>query len=180
VASSATTSGLRRRGTDVVRSGARGDLVSLRVARAPGAPALRRRLPGQTTLAEAVHLLIGSLAPIRLTPDGRLDAWYRLGDTTGPAPADQRLDRYTEADVLVLHAIENRPHLVEVEAEGTRLRTSVGTAVPVLSLIDGLAQLLDLPAGDWALLADGEPLDAFAILADRALPARLVLRRGGA
>jgi hypothetical protein len=46
----------------------------------------------------------------------------------------------------------------------------------VPSLVDALAVLLDLPAGDWVLVSDGAVLEANAILEDRP-SGGLVLRR---
>jgi hypothetical protein len=117
---------------------------------------------------------------MRTTLDGRLAGWWRLGPAAGPLPADTRLDALDPEEPLLFHFVENQVRMVDLEvwagATPTRLRAPLGTAVPVQSLVDALAVLLDLPAGDWVLVSDGAVLEANAILEDRP-SGGLVLRR---
>lgn len=166
---------------DALREPARGEPVALRVARAPGLRGYRRRLPADTTLAEAAHQLIGTLVPLRCSADGRLLGWYRLGTAQGLMSAEITVGSLDEEETLFLHFVENRVHWLRVEAEGHVWRAPVGDAVPAASVVDALALQLALGDGPWELLLDGAPLDDFHILADRTLtPAStLLLRRPG-
>jgi hypothetical protein len=107
---------------------------------------------------------------MRTTLDGRLAGWWRLGPASGPLPADTRLDALDPETALVFHFVESQLLDAVIEVRGdapARLRAPVGAAVPVQSLTDAIATLLDLPPGDWALSYDGATLDPFHILADR-------------
>jgi hypothetical protein len=68
---------------------------------------------------------------------------------------------------------------VHTPAGPVRLRAPLASALPVATLIDTLAGLLELPAADWVATLDGAPLEPFHILDDRPLHARsaLVVRR---
>ncbi|MFZ5481673.1 MAG: hypothetical protein ACOZNI_33225, partial [Myxococcota bacterium] len=174
----------RWRTPDGVKSGLKGEPVPIKLSRGPGAAVQKRRLPGQSTLADIVGLLVGQAIPLRTTLDGRVAGWWRLGPESGPLPADTRLDALDPEQTLVFHFVESHVVVVDVEVQGAdvaaRLRAPVATGVPATSLLDALAGMLDLPAGDWIIALDGVALEPFHILSDRPLTdtSRLVLRRG--
>ncbi|GDX79089.1 hypothetical protein LBMAG42_09000 [Deltaproteobacteria bacterium] len=152
----------------------------MRFSRAPGLRGHRRRLPGDTTLAEAAQQLVGQLVPLRVSADGRLLGWYRIGTDEGPLPVDHDVASLDDEVNYPLHFIENRVAWFKVLAEGRALQLAVGLAVPVASLVDALALQLDLPDTNWLLELDGIALDDFHILADHSTTAAsvLTLRRG--
>ena len=151
---------------DPIKTNTRGEPVAVRFGRGVGLHGARRRLPGGTTLAEAVSLMVGEVVPLRVTTDGRLVGWYRIGPDSGPLPVDTRLESLDDEENYIFHPIENQLVNYDIEAAGTRLRLPMGTAVPVVSLIDALATTLSLPGGDWTLSMDGITLEPFHILAD--------------
>ena len=123
-------------------------------------------------------MLVGRLVPLRCNPSGQLLGWYRLGSADGPAPADNKLESWKAEDVLCLHLVEGRTLLlsVEIQVESTiRLKLPVSTAIPASMLVDSLAAMLELPAGDWVLALDGNVLGAHTILEDRNLTVDSVL-----
>jgi hypothetical protein len=122
-------------------------------------------------------MLVGQLVPIRTTPDGRLLGWYRLGPASGPLPPQMRLEELDEEGTYVCHFIENGWVRLDVQAGDTKLVLPVGTATPVASVVDGLAVLLNLPAGDWSAWLDGKALEPFEILADRPAGRVLTLKK---
>lgn len=170
----------RHRVADNPRPTTGGNVGTYKVSRAPGMPFQQYRLPTGATLAEAAATLIGRMIPARVGLDGRLLGWYRLGGGNGPLPADLKLESVSPDEVLYLHFVPGRSLWASVEtAEGQRLRTPVHTAAPMSWLVDGAAELLDLPAGDWQIFLDGVMLGPHHILEDRnpGPELRLVLRR---
>lgn len=170
----------RHRVADNPRPTTSGNVGTYKVSRAPGMPVQQYRLPTGATLAEAAATLIGRMIPARVGLDGRLLGWYRLGGGNGPLPADLKLESVSPDEVLYLHFVPGRSLWASVEtAEGQRLRTPVHTAAPMSWLVDGAAELLDLPAGDWQIFLDGVMLGPHHILEDRnpGPELRLVLRR---
>ena len=105
-----------------------------------------------------------------------LAGWWRLGGPDGPLPADTRVDSLDPELTLSFHFVENRTLLLDVEAPGVRLRLPIATAVPVATLVDGLAGLLDLPPADWSLEVDGVALEPTHILEDRGVTGSSVLQ----
>ena len=136
-----------------------------------------------SSLADVAGHLIGQVVPLRTGLDGRLLGWYRLGPASGPLPADTRLDALDPEQTLLFHFVESRLVTLDVEvhtaAGPVRLRAPLASALPVASLVDALAALLDLPAADWVATLDGAALEPFHILEDRPLHARsaLVVKR---
>jgi hypothetical protein len=178
----------RHRAPDSVKVTLRGDPLSFRLANGPDAPVQKRLLPGQGTLADVVGLLVGHVIPMRTTLDGRVAGWYRIGPLAGPLPAETRVDQVDREEVLYFHFVESRSILVDLAiyvANDTkrgpthRLRAPVNTAVPIASLLDGVASMLDLAPGDWVASLDDQALSPWAILEDRPLGPlpRLVIRR---
>ena len=157
------------RAPEPIESRSRGEPVAVRFARAPGQRGIRRRLPGETSLAEAAHMLIGQVVPLRTTPDGRVAGWWRIGPEFGPLPVDMRLDELDDEETYTFHFVANETLFARVEVEGAgSMRLALGTGVPVVSLVDALGQQLDLPADAYALALDGVTLDSFHVLADHA------------
>lgn len=163
-----------------LRPPGRGEAVAVRFSRAPGLRGHRRRLPGDTTLAEAAQQLVGQLVPLRVSADGRLLGWYRIGTEEGPLPVDHDVASLDDEANHPLHFVENRVAWFKVVAEGRAFQLAVGLAVPVASLVDALAVQLDLPDTSWLLELDGIGLDDFHILADHPTTplSVLTLRRG--
>ena len=158
-----------RRTPDPVRTVLRGESAPYRLCRGPGSPVVQRRLMNQSALGDVVMVLVGQMVPMRATPDGRLTGWYRLGPAAGPLPASTRLDSIAAEEVLYFHWVPGQLLHLTVEAAGATLVLPVHTAVPVATLIDALASILNLPAGDWNLQVDGATLDSSGILEDVAL-----------
>ncbi len=114
-------------------------------------------------------MLIGQVVPLRTTPDGRVAGWWRIGPEFGPLPVDMRLDELEDEETYTFHFVANETLFARVEVEGAgSMRLALGTAVPVVSLVDAIGLQLDLPAGGYALALDGVVLDAFHVLADHA------------
>lgn len=170
----------RHRAADPLRNTPTTTTQIYKLLRAPGTTPHQYRFAPASTLAEAAAILVGRLIPARMSYDGRLLGWYRLGSANGPLPADTRLESVSTDEPLYLHFVESRSVSLWVEVqEGPKLRLPVATAMPMNMLVDGLASMLDLPAGDWQVTLEGVTLGAFHILEDRNPPpdARLVLRR---
>jgi hypothetical protein len=152
-----------------------------RISRGPGSPSVQYRLATTATLAEAVGVVTGRLVPPRISLDGRLLGWYRLGNAKGPLPADTRMESVSPEEALFLHFIPSRMLwlTIEIVDPAIRMRSTVATAVPIASLLDGLAVSLDLAAGEWQASLDGVALSHHHILEDRPLlpESRLVIRR---
>lgn len=159
-----------------MKSGLRGEQQSYKFARGPDARAQRKSLPAASTLADVAGFLVGQVVPLRISLDGRLVGWYRLGPASGPLPADTRLDKLDPEQTLVFHPVDSRYMPCDIEVHGpdgvTRLRAPLATATPIVSLVDALAVLADLPAGDWVATLDGAALEPFNILEDRPLASR--------
>jgi len=150
------------------------------LVRGPGARPLRLRLPGDSSAAEAVTRLVGTVLPVRADLSGALSGWWRLSQGGTRLPADQPLSRLDPKRSVEVERVDNRVITAEIqvpEAEPpARLVARVGTAVPVASLADHLVDWLSLPAGRWELRVDGQLLGPHAILADiEPLSARPVL-----
>jgi hypothetical protein len=156
----------------------RGEPVPFRLYRGSGTPAQKRKLPGGSTLAEVVALLVGQAIPLPLAADGRLAGWYRLGTPAGPLPADTRLEALGADPPLYVHRVASALVRARVSArttEGTRtLVVDVSVAVPVGSLVAALADALEL-GGDWQLRAGDTVLGPFHVLADVGEEARRTL-----
>ena len=154
--------------------------MAVRLARAPGLRGSRRRLPSETTLAEAAHQLIGQVVPLRTSPDGRLLGWYRIGNELGALPVDLNFGELDDEENYVFHFVANETPLLRVSIDGAApVRIQVATALPVASLLDAFAVQYDLPDATWQLVLDEVVLDPFHILADHALTPQsaLLVRR---
>ncbi|MDP2314744.1 MAG: hypothetical protein Q8P41_17705, partial [Pseudomonadota bacterium] len=175
----AITTGASVRTPDTLKNGLRGEPQPYKLARSADTPPMRRRLPVGSSLADVVGHLVGQVVPLRVALDGRLLGWYRLGPASGPLPADTRLETLDPEQTLVFHFVESRIVTCDIEIHAadrvTRLRAPVATATPVASLVDALAVLVDLPAGDWSAALDGVALEPFHILEDRPFGPRSVL-----
>ena len=158
-----------------LRAPCRGEAVAVRFARAPGLRGHRRRLPGDTSLAEAAQQLIGQIVPLALSTEGRLLGWYRIGTETGILPVDSTVGSLDDEANHPLHFVENRLEWLRVEFSSGSLRLAVGMAVPIASLKDALVTQLQLPDGNWQLTLNGVALDDFHILADHPITPSSVL-----
>lgn len=146
------------------------------ILRAPGGPAHKRRLPTDATLAEIAALLVGSLVPVPTSPDGRILGGYRVGSEANPLPPDTRLRDLDPTEPLAFHFVPSRLLPVELTLENRTLRLDLASAVPLVSLIDGLCRQFDLPAGSWVLATPERDLSPFAYLGDDP-PSTLTLSR---
>ncbi len=165
--SSTRTTGTRARTPDPVRTVLRGESAPYRLCRGPGSAVVQRRLMNGSTLGDIVAVLVGQMVPIRMTADGRLAGWYRLGPSHGPLPPSTRLDTVPADEVLHFHFVPGRMLTLPVEGPAGTVILPVHTALPGASLVDAIASLLNLPPGDWNLTLDGVALDASSILDDR-------------
>ena len=144
------------------------------------------RLPLGATAAEAISWLVGNVVPIKTDLSGRLAGWYRLSKSQDLVPPASTMSTLDTDMVFTLKFIPNHQVYADIEVLGAatpiRFVSPVGTAVPVVSLVDHLAAWLNLDAGDWRLSAGGRPLDSHAILSDLQPNAGLLslqLARGG-
>lgn len=130
----------------------------------------RFRLPVDQPVSEAVAKLVGTLLPLRLDAAGRLTGWYRFsqgGIRPAGNPAMATFDDNLPVDlVLVENHTVVAPVQVQVDGRTTTLRLTLGTAVPAASLLDYVAELLELPGGRWRLTSAGRPLLPHEILDD--------------
>lgn len=130
------------------------------------------RLPKGATAAEAIGWLAVNLVPVRTDLTGRLTGWYRLHHDGKPVPPDARLSELDPSLPLVVHTIPNEVRMADITVAGSsevRFLAPVGTAVPVVSLVDHLTGWLELPVGAYSLHTEAGPLPPHAVLAD--LPA---------
>jgi hypothetical protein len=108
--------------------------------------------------------------PVRADLTGALTGWYRLHRGGAALPPALPLGDLDPADELVLHFVPNRVVFVDLTVEHgdprPRLLTRMGTAVPVVTLVDHLGAWLGLPGGRWRLWLDDQLLDPHAILED--------------
>lgn len=127
------------------------------------------RLPKNATAAEAIGWLVGNLVPVRTDLTGRLTGWYRFSSGDNPVPPDTLLDRLDGELPLVLYTVPNDTRLVDLRIEGeptTRFVSPMGTAVPVVTLIDHITAWLDLSPDTYSLVGPTGPLGPYHILAD--------------
>ena len=143
------------------------------------------RLPKNATTAEAISWLVGNMLPVRTDLTGRLTSWYRLSNASGLLSPDTLLSSLDPEQPLVIETILNETRMVELRVVGAsehRFVTSVGTAVPIVTLIDHITAWLGLPDGSYHLDGPHGPLPPHSILADLPGAAELptlVLRRSG-
>ncbi len=139
------------------------------IRRGPDGRGTRMRLPKNATAAEAIGWLVGNLVPVRTDLTGRLTGWYRFSSGDNPVPPDTLLDRLDGELPLVLYTVPNDTRLVDLRIEGeptTRFVSPMGTAVPVVTLIDHITAWLDLSPDTYSLVGPTGPLGPYHILAD--------------
>ena len=75
-----------------------------------------------------------------------------------------------DKQTYTLRYVPNTVITADIEVVGgpapVRFVAPVGTAVPVVSLVDHLTAWLSLPAGEWTLSANDRALVSYAILDD--------------
>jgi len=156
--------------------GARTQRLSLE--RGPGAAPIRLKVAGAQPLGEVISNLVGTVLPVRTDLTGRMSGWYRLQHGTDRLSARMPASEAPEGGLVVVHVPNGVVHAdIEVESPAGPVRfvAPVGTAVPILSLVDHLCAWLDLPAGAWTLQHGGETLPSFLILDDLAPAADALL-----
>lgn len=128
------------------------------------------RLPTTTSVAAAVGRLVGTLVPAPVDGLGTLTGWYRLDGPDGPLSARSTLADVPAKAELRLRFVPAGPvsvDLVVAAPDGEqRLRTVLGRAVPLASVVDHLCRWLELPAGPWQLEQDGDSLGPHLVLHD--------------
>ena len=153
-----------------IPTGARsGGAQAFVVRRGPGGKGTRMRLPKEATAAEAIGWLVGNLVPVRTDLSGRLSGWYRISSGSTPVPPHQKLRELDPEQPLVLHTVPNLTRMVDLRVDGptpARFMAPMGTAVPVVTLVDHITAWLGLPQGAYELVGPDGPLGAHAILAD--------------
>lgn len=144
---------------------------------------VRFRAPSTAPSSEAIAWLLGSVVPLRTDLAGRVTGWYRLAADGRRLTGECLMGSVDPGTVLDLVFVENRTILLDLEIRTgvgtTRLRAPVGTAVPVVALVDHLASMFDLPEGEWRVLLKNRLLHPHEILADHDLRdgERLVVMR---
>jgi len=152
--------------------------LSLKVAL--GAAAARAvSVESNLSVGEVVARLTGSFAPLPIDAMGQLEGWYRMlvdGERVAPSTLASSLKSGAK---LSLERVENDSVRVNVdvqdEDQGTQMRTTVGKAIPVGSLLVALLDWLELEGDDWKLWLGDRCLAPYEILADCELPRRVVL-----
>jgi hypothetical protein len=143
--------------------------------RLPDGRVTRARFPAAAPTAEAVSMLVGSVAPLLLDLTGALRAWYRLEADGALLPADRRMGELPADTELTLREVTNRHALVEVEIlrpeAPIRFATPLGLAVPLRSLLVALEAWLGLPLRGYVASLNGQDIGLNDILADRELGA---------
>jgi hypothetical protein len=118
--------------------------------------------------AELAHRIAGArLASTDLT--GRITAWRRLAHGGVVQASNAKVAALDGAVPFTLVVVPNRELLLEVSVDTkptTRVRTPVGTAIPVRYLLDHLRAWLRLPEGDWVLEVDGRVVHRLQVLAE--------------
>lgn len=167
------------RAPDIVVGGTKGARTQrLSLERGPGAAPIRLKVAGAQPLGEVISNLVGTVLPVRTDLTGRMSGWYRLQHGTDRLSARTPASEAPAGGLLVVHVPNGLVHAdIEVESAAGPVRfvAPVGTAVPILSLVDHLCAWLDLPAGAWTLQHDGETLPSFLILDDLAPAADALL-----
>ena len=130
-------------------------------------------------VGEVVARLTGGFAPLPIDAMGQLEGWYRmLADGERVSPGSLAASISDEAK-LSLERVENDALRVNVdvqdEEQGTQMRTTVGKAIPVGSLLVALLDWLELEGEDWTLWLGDRCLAPYEILADCELGRRVVL-----
>jgi hypothetical protein len=160
------------RAPDPIQGGTKGARTQkLAIRRGPKAAPLRLKVAGAQPLGEVLANLVGTVLPVRTDLTGRVSGWYRLRHKGARLPASMPAKDAPDAELLIEHVPNQLVHAdIHVEGAGGPVRfvSPVGTAVPVLSLVDHLCAWLDLPAGVWELHHAGAALPGFLILADLA------------
>ena len=146
-------SGSSFRPPDPMPSTAAGKPESFRLRRGPGGSVVKTRIPTGFSLAEAVSFLTGSVLPLRTDLQGRVRLGYRLGDEEGPHDGTKQISSFQAGSTLVLHPVPAREVWVrfevyesqEEDAEPTRFRSVVNTAVNAATVADALTSWMGLP-----------------------------------
>lgn len=133
--------------------------------------AIKTRIPGGFSLAEAVSFLVGNVVPVRLDLQGRLLCGYRLGPETGPVSGNTQVGDFKEGSVLVLHPVPAEEIWVHIEVRSAAgipdaFRVPVNLALSTSSVCDALASWLELPPGRWSLRHQGRVLSPHLLLAE--------------
>lgn len=111
--------------------------------------------------------LIGRKIPLRMDPMGRISGWFRFaskdGFHSGRTPMSQIL-----GSELSLVVVPNELRWVEISVpkQGITVMTSVGSAIPMLSIIDHLVCWLQLSGAGWSILVNKQKTDYYDILDD--------------
>lgn len=147
--------------------GARTQRLALR--RGADAPPLRLKVAGAQPLGEVLANLIGTVLPVRTDLTGRISGWYRLESGEERLPATMPAKEAPSGELSIVYVPNTLVH-ADIQVDGApapmRFVSPIGTAVPVVSLVDHLCAWMGLPAGTWTLHRDGAPLPAFLILDD--------------
>jgi hypothetical protein len=111
--------------------------------------------------------LIGRRIPIRMDPMGRISAWFRFAKKKGFYSGQTKMSQIPKGE-LSLAIVPNELRWVEISVpeQGTTVMTSVGSAIPMLSIMDHLVCWLKLSGGDWSILVNGQKTDYYDILDD--------------
>ena len=111
--------------------------------------------------------LIGRKIPIRMDPMGRISGWFRFASSDGFHSGRTPMSQITGPE-LSLVVVPNELRWVEISVpkQGITVMTSVGSALPMLSIIDHLVCWLQLSGGGWSILVNQQQTDYYDILDD--------------
>ena len=158
------------RAPDPIHGGTKGARTQkLLLNRGSGSSPLRLKVAGAQPLGEVLANLVGTVLPIRTDLTGRVSGWYRVRHAGERLAATLAASEAPDGELSVEH-VPNRLVHADIEVVGAagpvRFVAPVGTAVPVLSLVDHLCAWLELPAGAWNLHHADTLLPGFIILDD--------------
>jgi len=111
--------------------------------------------------------LIGRRIPIRMDPMGKISAWYRFAKDEGFYPGSIQMSALPDQS-LKLAVVPNRMCWAEiwVPEHSIKMMTSVGSAIPLLSIVDHLVTWLELVGSDWLIMVNGQEANYYDILED--------------
>ena len=111
--------------------------------------------------------LIGRKIPIRMDPMGRISGWFRFASADGFHSGRTPMSKILGQE-LSLVVVPNELRWVEISVpkQGITVMTSVGSAIPMLSIIDHLVCWLQLSGGGWSILVNKQKTDYYDILDD--------------
>ena len=98
---------------------------------------------------------------------GRISGWFRFASKEGFHSGRKPMSQIS-GEELSLVVVPNELRWVEISVpkQGITVMTSVGSAIPMLSIIDHLVCWLQLSGVGWSILVNKQKTDYYDILDD--------------